>query len=805
MISDICVDCVVGVNPDERVKLQRVVVALTLFVDAAECGRSDLLEHTVNYAAVAKLAARVCRETKAYTLEALAAQLARATLLSAGCERVRRVRVRLDKPDAMRLGKPAVSVEREREFFLDEERRFGKPAAPVLEAQLPPTSAAVTAPAAAAAAEAVAAVAAAAAAAAAAASAAATAAVSAGDAGAADEGELVFVALGSNVGRRAECIQLALRLLCWDGDASGGGAAASAASVAGLRAAPLAAGLFVRLVDTSFLYETPPAYVLDQPPFLNCAASLRTNLSPAQLLARIKDDVEARMGRVLDGAPGAAPRFGPRCIDVDILLVGPGRSLAVDVGSPRELIVPHPRMAERDFALGPLCDLCPGFVHASFGVSVRELLSRLPSVQLMRVTPCVVAADLAAHSGAQARAGAGAASASDAPAASSASASAAAPAAAPTGEERLLRFGGPGGERGRTLIMGVLNATPDSFSDGGECLAPEAAVARAREMVAAGVDVIDVGGQSTRPGATLLSAAEEAARVLPVLRALRAALGAACPPLSVDTFYASVARSAVLLEGGGASVVNDVSAGALDPLMLPTAAALGVPFIAMHMRGTPQTMAGLAVYAPQPPPPPPPPQGAGVGSGASAGAHAGAVRGSDAAEREGVVAAVRAELGERARAALRAGVLRWNLLLDPGLGFAKAPLHSLALLAPSARLFARPGHALAAVPAGPAQFAQNASFPTLYGASRKGFVGAAAAAPGAQPLPAAERDFATAAAVAACIAAGASLVRVHNVAALAAAVRVADAVLACEPDEGARRAAAMAPAQAQALALGGAR
>jgi WD40 repeat protein len=90
-------------------------------------------EHTVNYAAVAKLAARVCRETKAYTLEALAAQLARATLLSAGCERVRRVRVRLDKPDAMRLGKPAVSVEREREFFLDEERRFGKPAAPVLE------------------------------------------------------------------------------------------------------------------------------------------------------------------------------------------------------------------------------------------------------------------------------------------------------------------------------------------------------------------------------------------------------------------------------------------------------------------------------------------------------------------------------------------------------------------------------------------------------------------------------------------------------------------------------------------------
>jgi dihydroneopterin aldolase / 2-amino-4-hydroxy-6-hydroxymethyldihydropteridine diphosphokinase / dihydropteroate synthase len=691
IVDGLRVECVVGCNPDERVRTQLVLATLTLFVDMSECGRSDALEDTVNYSLIAKRAVALCKESKAYTLEALSTQLARAVLLETpGCERVRRVGVRLEKPEALKLARfPAVDIERDRAFFEADDRRRGVldrtvglpragPPPPAAAAgaspHVPPPS------------------------------------TGCGEEAAADVGEagvLAYLALGSNLGLRAANIQEALRRL-----------ESSCPSPAVLR-----------VVDTSFLYETPPQYVLDQPAFLNAACAVRTTLSAEALLRHIKENVEGPMGRE------KGVRFGARCIDVDILFYGP--SAAVDVpdgvvadltGGGTGLTVPHPRLLERDFALGPLADIAPGFVHPSIGISVRELLARLPAVNLQRVV-VLGKGDAAA------------------------------------GGERITPLGQ------RTLVMGVLNITPDSFSDGGDLPDAAAAARRARSMAEAGADLLDVGGQSTRPGAARLSADEELARVLPALEAIRAELGAACPPVSLDTFYAKVAE--VCVSRGLADVVNDVSAGDLDPAMLDTVARLGVPYVAMHMRGDPTTMAGLASYAASAPQP----RGsAGEGSGAAEDGSP-AASASASAEALGVVSDVRTHLLARATAALSAGVRRWNIVLDPGLGFAKLPAHSLALLRPEGAIV-RGGAGRAGAGAGggagghPNLPALLPAFPTLYGPSRKGFIGAATGK--SDPK---DRLLGTAAAVtAAIVLVGADIVRVHDVREMVDVVRVADAV-----------------------------
>lgn len=213
---------------------------------------------------------------------------------------------------------------------------------------------------------------------------------------------------------------------------------------------------------------------------------------------------------------------------------------------------------------------------------------------------------------------------------------------------------------GRTLVMGILNITPDSFSDGGEFVAADAAVAHGHELLAQGADLIDVGGESTRPGAARVSTPGELARVVPVIRELAAA-GAF---VSVDTTRAEVARAAV---EAGAVIVNDVSGGLGDPDMLAVVAELGVPYIAMHWRGQSDVMQNLAVY-------------------------------------DDVVTDVRAELAARRDSALAAGIAAEKLVLDPGLGFAKTADHNWTLLA----------HLHALVELG---------HPLLVGTSRKRFLG----------------------------------------------------------------------------------
>jgi dihydropteroate synthase len=215
----------------------------------------------------------------------------------------------------------------------------------------------------------------------------------------------------------------------------------------------------------------------------------------------------------------------------------------------------------------------------------------------------------------------------------------------------------------RCLVMGVVNVTPDSFADGGRYLDPRAAVAHGLALAAEGADLLDVGGESTRPGATDVEEAVELDRVLPVIEGLAAATDV---PVSVDTRKAAVARAAL---AAGAAIVNDVSAGRDDPDLLGVAAEAGAPLVLMHMQGTPATMQDDPRY-------------------------------------DDVLAEVEAFLQERCTAAEVAGVAPDALVVDPGIGFGKRDEHNYALLAGLARL-TRLGH------------------PVLVGTSRKGFIGRA--------------------------------------------------------------------------------
>ncbi len=271
-----------------------------------------------------------------------------------------------------------------------------------------------------------------------------------------------------------------------------------------------------------------------------------------------------------------------------------------------------------------------------------------------------------------------------------------------------MRIGGRVFEGSGPFLMGVVNATPDSFSDGGRFLDPDAAAAQAERLVAEGADLVDLGGESTRPGAPEVPASVEERRVVPVIERLRSR--GCTAPISVDTRKAEVARAAL---AAGANMINDVSALA-DPALREVAAASGVPTVLMHMRGTPADMARRAVYA-------------------------------------DVVGEVERELAEALARAVKGGVREDQIILDPGLGFAKTAEQSLALLAGLPRLRAL-------------------GRPLLVGPSRKSFIGAATGAAVGDRLPG------TLAALTACVLAGVELLRVHDVAAARQAARVAAAI-----------------------------
>lgn len=265
----------------------------------------------------------------------------------------------------------------------------------------------------------------------------------------------------------------------------------------------------------------------------------------------------------------------------------------------------------------------------------------------------------------------------------------------------------------RCAVMGVVNVTPDSFSDGGRWFDTTAAVKRGLHLVTEGADLVDVGGESTRPGASRVDEAEELKRVIPVVHGL-ASEGVT---VSVDTMRASVAERSL---AAGAALVNDVSGGLADPAMIPAVAAAGAPFVVMHWRGF--------------------------------------LEGGNVKGRYGdVVSEVVDELHARVEAVLAGGIAPDRIVVDPGLGFSKDSEHDLALLARLDRL-------------------RTLGHPILVAASRKRFLGRVLAGPEGAPPPARERDAATAAVSALAAHQGAWAVRVHEVRATADAVRVARAV-----------------------------
>lgn len=273
----------------------------------------------------------------------------------------------------------------------------------------------------------------------------------------------------------------------------------------------------------------------------------------------------------------------------------------------------------------------------------------------------------------------------------------------------------------KTHVMSILNVTPDSFSDGGANRPTDLDALKhtIQSHIAAGATIIDVGGQSSRPNAPDVTAEEEIARILPAIELIKALPEAKHVSISIDTYRASVAEAAI---EAGAHIINDISAGSLDPDMLPTIARLGCTYIMMHMRGSPATMQNPE----------------------------------NTAYPDDLVFTVATELLVRLDAAQQAGIRRWRIILDPGIGFAKTVEQNAELLGRFSEL---------------RNHEELRTYPWLVGTSRKGFIGKLT---GVEDVR--DRVEGTAATVTAAVAAGAEIVRVHDVKEMVRVVKMADAM-----------------------------
>ncbi|KAL7689740.1 putative folic acid synthesis protein FOL1 [Plasmopara halstedii] len=390
---------------------------------------------------------------------------------------------------------------------------------------------------------------------------------------------------------------------------------------------------------TSCLYATAAQYVENQPFYYNIVIKIHTKLKAQDVLVAFKT-IERKIGRT--------PTIR--------------QSLHWTEGF---LIIPHERIAERDFVLAPLCDLAPDLIHPVLKQPIRKLYATLQAKQ-QHVSPVPMLPIIKTS---------------------------------------------PWPLRKKTFIMGIVNVTPDSFSDGGGLDTVAAAVQKALDLERGGVEIIDIGGESSRPGADPVTLEEELRRVLPVIRRLRECSKVA---ISIDTTKADVAREAVK---AGANLVNDISAGQNDSEMLATVAKLRVPMVLMHMRGTPKTMTGLKEY-------------------------------------QDVVAEVSDDLKERIAAAEAAGIYRWNIILDPGIGFAKARVLNLKLL----RNLSNVKHICHGLP-------------LLIGSSRKRFIGEICGRTDPKDCV-----FGTAATCCAAIEQGVDILRVHDGAEMVDVAKMSDAI-----------------------------
>ena len=451
----------------------------------------------------------------------------------------------------------------------------------------------------------------------------------------------VFLGLGSNLGDRLE----------------------------NLRAAVTAIKQFADVQEWSSIYETPPWGLLEQPYFFNMVVSVRTNLEPPALLSAIKS-LETRLGRV------PSERYGPRLIDIDILLYGN------EIYHLDDLQIPHPRLTERPFVLVPLVEIAPNRQHPVLKERLSELITQIDvsDVELFLSKENFL----------------------------------------PFGDPKMtLRKELPLGQR--TLIMGILNVTPDSFSGDGllqQGNPPETALEQALRFVSEGADILDIGGESTRPGAKPVSVQEEIDRVVPLIARIRAELPDV--PISIDTYKAPVAEAAL---AAGADWINDVWGLRADPNLAAVAAYNQSRMILMHNRSKPADAQLVERLG-----------GRYIG-----------------VQYTHLMLDVCTELLESVAIARAAGIPDEHIILDPGIGFGKTVEQNLALLNHLDQIKAL-------------------GFPLLLGVSRKSFIGFTL------DLPPQQRLEGTLAAGVVGILRGADILRVHEVLPAVRAARMTDAI-----------------------------
>lgn len=463
----------------------------------------------------------------------------------------------------------------------------------------------------------------------------------------------------------------------------------------------------VTVTSTSSIFESSPMYVLSQAKFYNGVFKVETKLTPIDLLAVLKEVEYNVFGRVKE------LENGPRSIDLDIVLFDDD----LVFNQPPLLTIPHVAMLDRSFVLKPLVQLVgPHAVHPltaeTFQSHLEQITDPDPAVQASSALRVVVPISRETFS------------------------------ASPSTPGSAALVYDPDHHTLPTQVMAILNATPDSFSDGGEYYddIPKI-VSKAREFVTQGATILDIGGMSTRPGLgadTIPSPQEEIKRVVPVIEALRKDSFFDGIVVSVDTYRASVARAAV---AAGADIVNDISAGQLDGEMFGAVAELKVPIILNHTRGTPATMNSLADYRVQQ-----------VDDETTNDNHSQIQPNS----REAVIEVVGQELEARVSEAVNAGIQRSQIILDPGLGFAKTLSHNMAIIQDFSLLRNRES---------------LRGYAWLVGPSRKKFIGTITG----QADPAA-RVLGTAAVVGALVQGGADIVRVHDVSEMVNVVKMADGI-----------------------------
>ncbi|KAF2070453.1 hypothetical protein CYY_008233 [Polysphondylium violaceum] len=617
IIKDLHVQAVIGVNANERVIKQNIIITIKAFRDLTKCGSSDSVHDTISYSTLSKAIISYVESSHHYTLEALATGVAKICCLGFAIDRVKIV---VQKPGAVKLAKwPGVQIERTLDYFksnsfveipssLNNSNNNNNTNNNNSNSQNN------------------------------------------------NKNNIVYLSIGSNLGDRYENLIECLK--------------------------QLAKKCYV--LSTSFIYETPAQYYLEQGPFFNIACKVSTDLLPMELLAFVKS-IEKEMGRQ------ETFRNGPRVIDIDIIYYN-RMIMKTDT-----LEIPHEKMWERDFVLMPLNDIAPHFIHPSLHITTNQMKINLSS----------------------------------------------------NSTKKMLRVGKVDWSLNeKTFIMGVLNVTSDSFYDGGKYNDEKRCLEQAKKLIESGADIIDIGAQSTYPGALQITPEQEIEFVVPLIKAIRKQFANVL--LSIDTYNSSVAREAIK---AGCNMINDVTGGFKDVQMLSVAKELRVPIILNHNQPTPQYLQQQQMVldttqqAPQ-----------NKATLKDIYFNNTLINNTDPS----IINILNIFFKERVDTAMKMGLYRWQLILDPGLGFYKTYPQSIEIL--------RRGKEIASL-----------DFPILIGPSRKGFVGATIAKqdPLTDEIPKANSDRRLYGTVACCCIAaawGVNIIRIHDVPEIRDSILISDSI-----------------------------